>query len=126
MWGVAMSQGVNPFRKIAVLTGLMIFIGGAEISSAATFSFSFTNQTGNTPGTVTGLITGLADNGTSQAAAGVFVTSFPAALNITLSPAFNFATASVQIINSFNVSGGAIASGTQFAAATGSVIPNTE
>src|SRR5262245_25261861 len=38
LWGVAMSQGVNPFKKIAVLTGLMMFIGGAEISSAATIT----------------------------------------------------------------------------------------
>jgi hypothetical protein len=86
-------------------------------ANALTFHFSFTNNTGSVPGTVTGDITGLVDNQPNQSAAGVFVTSFPAALNITLSPAFNFVTAPSVPVNSFNVSGGLI-TGLQFVGRT--------
>jgi len=54
-----------------------------------------------------------------------FVTSFPAGLNITLSPAFNFVTAPDVTSNLFNVSGGVITS-LIFDARTDTGVPFTE
>ena len=113
----------------ALVGALMLAVGfWSYPANALTFHFSFTdsnNGAGFVPGTITGDITGLAADGLNQQAAGVFVTSFPAGLNITLSPAFNFVTAPDVTSNSFNVSGGVITS-LIFDARTDTGVPFTE
>jgi hypothetical protein len=73
---------------------------------ALTFDFSFTNVSGDTPGTVTGVIAGLVDNATSQASL-VIIESVPSVLPIpTPRPLFpGFA-----LSNSFTVVNGTITS----------------
>jgi hypothetical protein len=70
---------------------------------ALNFNFSFTNVTGNTPGTVTGEIDGLTDNTTGPATA-VFIDSAPSVFNLPTHlrvggfPTFNTFTVSSGII----------------------------
>ena len=52
----------------------------AQNAKALEFTFSFSNETGNTPGTVEGLIQGLNDNMDNQTPTAVIITDFPVAL----------------------------------------------
>ena len=77
-------------------------------ATADNFLFSFTNTSGNTPGTVTGEIFGLVNNSTSSAT-DVTITSAPAAIGI---PSFPFDIFPLSIIpfNKFTVSADLITS----------------
>jgi len=74
---------------------------------ALNFNFSFTNQTGNVPGTVTGEIDGLLDNATSVPTH-VTVTSFPSALGLGVSAPFDTIGAVDSVLNHFTVTAGVI------------------
>jgi hypothetical protein len=76
------------------------------------FIFSFANVTGDTNGTVTGRILGLSDNGIGQAAPSVLIDTFPAALAGSFNIGNDATLWEVQLVNSFDVSGGAITGAT--------------
>jgi hypothetical protein len=73
---------------------------------ALTFDFSFTNVSGDTPGTVTGEIGGLVDNATSKAGL-IIIDSVPSATHI-LTPSLIFPAFAID--NSFTVANGTITS----------------
>lgn len=80
---------------------------------AAIYQFSFDNVNGPVAGTVMGQFE-LPDGDGTFAATALTITSAPAALGYSL-PYDVFANMSTSLTNSFTVSGGAIASGSQFA-----------
>lgn len=74
------------------------------------FIFSFTNSTGNVPGTVTGEILGLLNNSTGPAAH-IIIDSYPGAFSPTpFSPPVDATAFPNQFLNSFTVTGGVITS----------------
>jgi hypothetical protein len=71
---------------------------------ALSFNFSFTNDIGNTPGTVTGEIDGLQDNASGPATA-IFINSAPSVFNLTTPFSVPFLP---EAPNSFTVNSGNI------------------
>jgi hypothetical protein len=64
-------------RLTLAITTALVGVGLASSAGAADFLFSFSNNEGKTPGTVSGEIFGLQDNATS-AATDIIVTAYPA------------------------------------------------
>lgn len=91
-------------------TVLLAILASNAFAGPLTFTFSFTNTTGNTPGTVTGRILGLSDNGTGPASQ-VFIDAYPRAYDPTpFSLPIDAALWPGQFQNTFTVSRGAITS----------------
>ena len=90
--------------------GAFAFMSALVLAStpghALTFDFSFTNVSGDTPGTVTGEIGGLVDNATSKAGL-IIIDSVPSATHI-LTPSLIFPAFAID--NSFTVANGTITS----------------
>ncbi|MGF1501590.1 MAG: hypothetical protein ACFBSD_07210 [Paracoccaceae bacterium] len=89
--------------NLCAMLAASLVAGGAQ---AATFTFSFDNEDGAVPGTVSGTIELPDGDGVGLAATSVLVTAFPAALGLGPTPV-NF-LASPFISNSFTVTGGVI------------------
>ena len=96
-------QHLFPALSLTVI-GLAFNSGAAK---ALDFTFSFSNVTGNTPGTVTGTIQGLNDNATS-AATGVIIQTYPSGLSGSPNQGGFDATKWAVINNSFSVTNGNI------------------
>jgi hypothetical protein len=96
-------------RLVVLAVTLLAYIPRLD-AGAVNFIFSFTNSTGNVPGTVTGEILGLLDNSTSPAAH-IIINSYPGAFNPTpFSPPVDASAFPNQFLNSFTVTGGVITS----------------
>lgn len=96
----------KPFLYVASLVTVASVVGSASVANAATFNFSFSNETGSVPGTVEGMIE-LPDGDGVLAATSVIVTSAPSevlppsGINFVPNAQFNsFEVVNGEIVNS--------------------------
>jgi hypothetical protein len=95
----------------AALAAMLVSAPGHALD----FTFSFTNQTGNVPGTVTGEIDGLMNNATSTPTH-VTVTSFPSALGLGVSAPFDTIGDVQPGLNHFTVNAAGMITAAQYLA----------
>jgi hypothetical protein len=86
-----------------------IAVAPAQVPSQnkGSFTFSFTNDSGDVNGTVTGEIIGLADNATSSASA-IYITSYPASLGLSLTTPYSLTPLPSSTLNKFRVFNGEV------------------
>ncbi len=97
------------FASTLMATTLAVAIT-APHAKALEFTFSFSNVTGSTPGTVSGKITGLEDNTSNQAADSVIIESFPGSLGGSFDEGDDAVAWNDVQENSFSVTNGEIVS----------------
>lgn len=95
------------FKRLACCAVSVLLACSFAQAGPVLFTFSFDNDNGNVPGTVSGTIHGLVDNQNGQSASSIVLTSYPIGL-VGTPVALDVTTLSTQYINTFDVLNGQI------------------